>query len=164
METTAPSQWKKNVSEVLEVPSGNKCRAHKKPLQAFLKAGMIPNSLMPIVQSWMKKAQGKGGPIEVDINVEDTQQVIDMLQLLDNVVIECLDEPKVLPVPDDEADRDTKLLYVDEVSFEDKNFIYAWALGGVEDLKSFLDQQSPDVGSVSGSASVDGTAEPAVGA
>lgn len=160
-EASSASEWKKSAFQVVEVPSGNKCKAHRKPLQAFVKAGMIPNSLMPIVTLWLKKAQGGGKDIEADIDLDNMEQVTDMLDLVDNVVIDVLDDPKVYPVPvpaegEMEApERDPEKLYIDEVAFDDKQFIYGWALGAVESLESFRKERKGTVGSISAGEDVE---------
>jgi hypothetical protein len=160
-EASSVSSWKQKKSTVLTVPSGETCLAHKRPLQGFLKAGVIPNSLMPIILQWMKKAQGGKTTTDLsqEIDIENTQQVTDMLDLIDIVVIDVVDEPKVNPVPKEEDPdneeydpnfkRDDETLYVDDLQFDDKVFIYGWALGGIDDLATFLQEQQGDVGAVS---------------
>lgn len=164
-EATSASNWRKSVQTTdLRVPSGNICKA-KKPsgLGHFLKAGSVPNSLMPIIQKHMNDK------IEVDLEklgkevLDDPAKIADMLVMMDTVVLATVEQPVVLPVPKfterdaqagvippgmdigdvvPESLRDPDCLYVDEVDMEDKTFIFQWAMGGTRDLERFREQQT----------------------
>jgi len=45
--------------------------------------------------------------------------------------------PPVLPIPENEQNRDPELLYVDEVLDDDKVFVFQWVTGGTRDLEQF---------------------------
>jgi hypothetical protein len=156
-EAMTAKQWKskKSTIEPVEVPSGNMARIRRKPLQVFIKAGLIPNDLLPIVKNAMKKGKVE---IKADEIMEDMNMVTSVLDLIDIVVVECVAEPKVYPAPLQEKDRDDDKLYVDEVDWEDKQFVYKYALGAVADLETFRQQQEDDVEPVQSGKDVESAA------
>jgi hypothetical protein len=156
---TTKTQWKKTVGGTeLEVPSGNVALVRRLGLQVFVKKGVIPNSLMPMVN----KAISSG---EFDVKDEleglNEQMLEDIIALYDAILLECVVEPHVSPVPllsqvhvdaglcgpDDIGNpvpyalRDQEELYVDEVDFQDKVFIFQWVVGGTRDVESFRAEQ-----------------------
>lgn len=165
--TTAPKKqavttakgWKRGIAaHDLEVPSGNVARVRREPMQAFITKGIIPNSLLTIVQ----KAVDTGQEVDFKLDELTTEQILEMMSLLDAVIVECVEAPQVHPVPywtDDNAvagecapeevgkviplvQRNQDLLFVDEVDMEDKNFIFQWVVGGTADLAAFRSQQT----------------------
>lgn len=162
-EATTPQQWKKAKKSNLEpvdVPSGNQAIIRRKPLDAFLRAGLIPNELLPIIQDALKSGKAEIGSEELLADSKKTRAAFD---LIDTIVIECMVEPKVYPIPKKEEDRDEKKLYVDEVDWEDKEFVYQYAVGAVVDLKSFRSKQAELMASVSPSDDVAGAPVEPVG-
>lgn len=152
---TAVAQWKKSVEgQPLDVPSGNTALVRNVGMQVFLKRGLVPNSLMPYVRQAMT---GK----EVELKAEDISesQLEDMIALFDAVVCYCVVQPKVLPVPAEDEERDPASLYVDEVDFDDKQFIFQWVVGGTRDVEQFRKEQAASMGSVRGGATVASKAE-----
>lgn len=168
---TAPSpvsDWKeRSRPHVVRVPSGHMALLQRRPLAAFWKAGLIPNSLMPIVRKSIASGQA------VDSEEWDDQKLRDMMLLVDTITIECTIEPQVSPVPvckecrrekSDEIhaqhaylgeERSDDLLYVDEVDFDDKAFIYQWAVGVVDDVSGFRKTARGDVEPVSSGEDVE---------
>ena len=152
---TPATQWKKSGQGVaLDVPSGNTALVRNVGMQVFLTRGLVPNSLMPLVR---KAMSGKELDLKVDDITED--QLTDMLALFDAVTVYCVVEPAVLPVPADGEERDSTALYVDEVDFDDKQFIFQWVVGGTKDLEKFRAEQAASVESVRRGATVAGKAE-----
>lgn len=149
----APSsvqQWKKAAQGVpLEVPSGNTALVRNVGMQVFLQKGLVPNSLMPIVR---KAMSGKDPDIKLNDITED--QLQDMLALFDAVVVHCVVQPEVQPVPADGEERADDVLYVDEVDFDDKQFIFQWVVGGTRDLEKFREEQAASLESVRRSAAM----------
>lgn len=153
--TTAATEWKKQAQGVpLEVPSGNTCLARPVGMQVFLQQGMVPNSLMPIVNAAIN--EGKQFSLkELDLTPE---KITDVMTLVDAVVCFVVTEPKVYPTPmrptgDGEGDtafqepvpveeRDDSRLYVDEVDLEDKMFIFQFSVGGTRDVERFRAEQA----------------------
>lgn len=161
---TSASAWRQSAEQgtPLVVPSGNTCLVKPSSgLQAFVKKGAIPNSLMPIVQEAIKKGEA---PSLEKMETEDPQQLIqDIMEMADNIVLTVVLQPRLVPVPtqlteDDEEieiplhDRDKleDALYIDEVDFEDKFFIFNWAVGGTADLEQFRKEFAGVVGPVPG--------------
>lgn len=153
---TSASDWKReSAGYPLEVPSGNVALVRPVGMQAFLRKGIVPNSLREIA---MEAIQRKKAP---EIKVEDLapEQIEDMLDLFDAVTVFCTVEPKVLPAPKDETgeviafdDRDDpgNALWVDEVDLEDKVFIFQYACGGTRNLESFRAEYNRRLESISG--------------
>ena len=134
-QVTSAQAWKKAASEgtPLTVPSNNTCLVRTPGMEVFVRKGLIPNSLMPIVQEAM--AKGKA-PKSLDMPA-DPKMLDEMMDLMDAVTIYCVLEPKVSPTPAEGAIRDEETLYVDEVDFNDKLFIFQFAVGGTSDLEKF---------------------------
>jgi len=161
---------------IVEVPGGRHAKIRRRPIETFYKEGLIPNSLMPVVRDAILKGE--------DFNIEDfnDSQVIDLLSVMDMMVVECVEEPRVYPIPvcrtcegkgtveaeKGPKDKKTKIqidcpacegkgkeervsgrVYVDEVPFDVKNFVYAYVIGGVDDLESFLAEANGSVEPVS---------------
>lgn len=134
---------KSNRMAILTLPSGATIKV-KNPggLRMFMKNGVIPNSLLPMVEEAINggtepdlKALSKDGEISLDI-------VQDMMSLIDHVTVTCWVLPPVLPVPENEEDRDEELLYADEVMDDDKLFVFQWVTGGTKDLERFRQEQA----------------------
>lgn len=149
-------EWKKSGStdHDIEVPSGNVAKVRRKPMDALMAAGIIPNSLMPIVQEALQSGK------EPDLNPEEltADQMEGVLQLVDGVVVSCTLQPHVSPIPADEADRDESKLYVDEVLMKDKMFIFQFVVGGTADVESFREEQGQRLEPVPASEDVAGDA------
>lgn len=152
------------------VPSGNTARMRRPGLDTFLRLGLIPNSLMSIISGHISKAKD-GKPADLDDVgaemaklMEDPVKLGDILQFADNVLIHCAVEPEVHPVTSGQEARNNDWLYVDEVDFDDKMFIFQWAVGGTEDLETFRAEQAAGVGAVVPSAAASDASEQSGGA
>lgn len=156
---TPVQSWKAKVKgHAIQVPSGNVCLMRKVGLQVFMKQGIIPNSLMPIVQKAI--SQGKP-PSNKDLEALSSNESLmdDMMELMDEVTLFCVIEPRVERVPRDDQGaiipigddrRSDNLLYVDEVDIEDKMFIFNVAVGGTSDLERFRQESAAHMEDVSG--------------
>lgn len=153
---TTATEWKKKSAQgvPLQVPSGNTALVRNPGMEVFLRKGLVPNSLMPLVR------QGMTGK-ELDVKAEDItdDQLNDLVSLFDAVTCYCVIDPPVAPVPAQESERDPETLYVDEVDFEDKQFIFQWAVGGTRDVEQFRKEQAASVDAVRGGAAMAGKAE-----
>lgn len=147
---TSAKAWKKAATEgiLIRVPSGNTCRMKTPGMEVFIKEGIIPNALLPVVQSMMAKG-GEATDEEVSELMGDPEVLNKIFQLADAVTVYCCLDPEVHEVPADPAERDDDLLYVDEVDFTDKMFIFSVATGGTQNLERFREQSGLDVGIVS---------------
>jgi hypothetical protein len=134
--------FKKRMGGVMELPSGAVVKL-KNPggMRAFLKSGVIPNSLMGIIQKAMNTGKKPDMSELAPEGKLDDKMLEDMSDMMDAVAIQCIIEPPVLPKPADEADRSEDLLYIDEFPDDDKQFIFQWVSGGVKDLEAFRRQR-----------------------
>lgn len=137
--TTPVSEWKKS-NAPLELPSGKFMKIRDVGFQAFVKSGVIPNSLMSVVQSSIDR--GVEPELDVKEMTENPEQLNDLLDMVDNVVCFVAISPEVYKVPKNQNDRDDELLYVDEVDDEDKMFIFGVCTGGTRDLEQFRREQA----------------------
>lgn len=167
-EVTPIQGWKRPAApKPLTVPSGNVALVRRKPLEALWKQGMIPNSLLPLVQKAIKSGEKVK---HEDVEAWTEEHMSDIVELIDRVVVDCVVKPKVAPVPlDDDGnevpyeDRDQDKLYVDEVDDEDKAFIYQYVTGGTDDVARFRAEQATGLEIVPDGEDVDGSSEPAAG-
>lgn len=133
-EVTPVSAWKARAGgQPLELPSGNVALVRVPGMQAFVASGIIPNSLMPIVNEAIEKHTTPS----MEEVMANTNMLRDMTVFMDNVVIHCFTEPKVHHVPNPGVDREPDKLYVDEIDAEDKSFVFQLACGGTRDLERF---------------------------
>ena len=144
---TSASTWKKKTvgGTLISVPSGNTALVRAPGMQVFLENGVIPNALMPIIRDAMNKGTA---PKEEDMTemLSDPEKLKDLIELANSVAVYCCIDPKVEAVPTDEAGvvipmgdprRDDEILYIDEVDFNDKMYIFNFAVGGPADLAQF---------------------------
>lgn len=181
MSASPARQWKRHTApQEITVPSGNVALVRRPDsIRVFMSEGFIPNSLLPIVERSIKSG---GGEDSVDTE-ELTKEVLsnsalltDMAQMQDNIVLKCVVEPLVAPIPKytqkhvDEGlvteqfvgteipfghphrehgyTEETLPLFVDEVDAEDKKFIYQFCMGGTADLERFRDKSAATVAAV----------------
>ena len=149
---TPVSQWKqKGQPTPLELPSGNTCLVRPVGMDAFIKQGIIPNTLLGLVQKSLKAGTAE----EMDDldeftaeALEDPEKLQSIFEVADSVTVYCVVEPPVHPVPTDRDAREADLLYVDEIDLDDKLFIFNFAVGGSRDLEAFRQQTAGGVGPV----------------
>lgn len=170
--------FKKRLGGIFELPSGLVVKL-KNPggMQAFLKAGTIPNSLMGIIKSSMDKGTAPSvGDFTKEDNTLDPEILSSMTEMLDQVALATIVAPTIFPLltqadidewnstreegSDSWAEsiediRQDDRLYVDELPMDDKQFIFQWINGGTTDLETFRKQQREGmetVGAVQGLA------------
>lgn len=150
---TAISDFKKKAGGIMELPSGAFVKVRNPGgMKAFLEAGIVPNSLMTIVnnaletgtQPDMSKLSGEDGQM-------DEKTLNEMLELMDNITIMVVKDPVISPAPGSEDDRSDDELYIDELDTEDKMFLFQWATGGTRDLEQFRSELADGVEHLSGS-------------
>lgn len=148
MTATRASQWQsktpgRGVEHEVPLPSGNTCMAIRPGMDTFISIGIIPNSLMSIISKSIDQAQ-KGKAVDDEKLLEemmgDPGKIQDIMQLVDAITLFIVKDPVVhkAPAPGDPRVPDT--MYVDMVDFEDKMFLFQWAVGGVESLEAFRQQ------------------------
>lgn len=158
--------WKQSTLEGMElpVPSGHTCRVRRpQGMQVFIEKGVIPNSLMPIVEEALT---GKKPDLDALAReaMADPSKLRAITELQDAVVVDVVMEPTVAPIPTFTAQdvedgncteeevgtlipfgheaRDDEVLYVDEVDAEDKAFIFQFAVGGTKDIERFRERSA----------------------
>lgn len=145
---TSVAEWKKSASDTIELPSGKFMRIRKIGMQALVAAGVIPNSLMSIMQSALDK--GKGVEDKVMANMaQNPDSLIDMVMMMNRITCMIAYEPQVHMPPKNEADRDEELLYADEVDEVDKSFLFQLVSGGTSDLETFRQEHAASMDAVS---------------
>lgn len=149
---TSVAAWKKSsASPMLTLPSGNTMRVKKIGLQALMKTGIMPNSLMTYAQNAVKKGK-KEEVTEVDMLeiLQDEKQVKEIAKFMDEVTIICAEEPQVHRLPAEGVEKDDDLLYVDEVDDEDKMFLFQVVTGGTTEVETFREEHASNVAAVRG--------------
>lgn len=150
-------EFKSRMGGIQELPSGLTVKLRNPGgLLAFMDAKNIPNSLLAIIQRSL--GQGKAPEAEelMSKNGEIDPEMLDgMKQMMDAVALRCIVKPPIAPAiteedlvdhnrqyPDDQIDdlddlREDDVLYIDEIPFDDKMFIFQWVSGGTRDLEEF---------------------------
>ena len=160
---TPVSAWKAKTGrgEPIKLPSGNVALIDTPGMRQFLARGHIPNSLMSIVS----EAIEDGKPPDMSQVKMDQQTLLDFMDTIDSVCLDCVIEPKLHPANDEEgnyirpSERDPDLLYVDEVDEDDKIFVFNRAVGGTADLTQFRQELAAGMESVSSSKDVESKTE-----
>lgn len=166
-EVSSIKDFKRRTQAIVTLPSGFKVKLRNPGgMQAFFSTGLIPNSLMNIVNQGIKTGDVSMKDLSPDGNVDD-KMISDMSRLMDDIALRCMVEPKLNPVPNEKdlaawnkANKDNKLtdvedlrsddkLYVDEIDEEDKLFIFHWMSSGVTDLETFRNRQKQGVDTLS---------------
>lgn len=149
LKVSSAADFKKRVTGIFELPSGMVVKLRNPGgLKAFVDAGTIPNSLMPIVDNALKGNKTTADDIKATPEDVSLKMVEEMVNFLDVLNIKCWVEPKLNPVPENDEDRDDDLVYVDEVEDMDKMFVFQWLAGGTKDLERFRQQYSQDLESL----------------
>jgi hypothetical protein len=147
---TDASTWKKTTqAPLLTLPSGNVMRVQKIGLQALMKTGKMPNSLMAYADRAVKKGKKQEVTDEDMVKVlQDEDQLREISNFMDTVTIICAQEPKVYPVPEEGVERDDDLLYVDDIDEDDKSFLFQAVMGGTTDVETFRAERAGNVAAV----------------
>ena len=176
--TSSIADFKRKNGGLIELPSGLVVKLRQKGgMRAFLASGIIPNSLMGIIQEAINKGSvpDMSGIIKDD-GTMDEAMINDMLVLTDRVVVDVMVSPPVQPAPteqdmaewnrkhkaikdkitelDDERLRDENSLYVDEMDDEDKMFIFQWVTGGTRDVEQFRKELASTMDDLAGQPSL----------
>lgn len=184
-EVSSAKGWKRNKGEEIELPSGNVALVKRPGPQALLSKGILPDTLMPIVQQAIRS--GKGLKTEdVGALLKDPQSLVHMLDAMDRLLVEVVVEPPVhyhrklvvkgkedvggvtagpaygedewVLIPEDERDNDA-YIYTDDVDEEDKMFIFNYAVGGTRDLETFRREHAAGMGNLPDGSGDEDTSE-----
>lgn len=132
--------------KIIELPSGRAVRVRMPGMQAFLRAGLIPNELLPIVMASVNEASAAD---DADLKKlqQDPNMLIKLSDSMDDIFAYCVTEPQFHSIPKNEAGvpdeklKEEGVLYVDLVDLEDKTYIFNVAVGGTRDLEKFRAEQ-----------------------
>jgi hypothetical protein len=139
---------KQTTSQVKELPSGLHMELRRVSLQGLMRSGEMPNNLMVIAQRAMSMGEDLTDE-EIAELAQDPDKLAEITLLMDVVVVDSAVNPPVHATPRDGVERDSKLLYVDELMDDDKSFIMGFALGGTDDLEQFRSATTTSVAPVS---------------
>lgn len=137
VEVTGISGWKsKAAGSPTELPSGNVAIIKNPGMQTFVAAGIIPNSLMPMVTAALKKHEAPS-ELDMDTVLQSPEMLRDMTMFMDEVVIRCFVEPRIYPTPPAGVEPQNDRVYIHELDEMDKTFVFQFAVGGTRDLERF---------------------------
>jgi hypothetical protein len=151
------TNWKRTGEEDVLLPSGNVAKVRRPGPVALLASGVMPDSLMPIINEAIRSGKGLA-PEKTKEMIQDQDSIFEMLDGIDRAVIKIVVEPKVAyhrqeiggewsDIP--QADRDTdEFIYTDEIDLDDKMFLFQFAVGGTRDLETFRRQSDASLGSL----------------
>jgi len=179
LRATSARAWKKSggVGETftLPLPSGNVATVTRPGLESMLTSGDIPDSLLGLAQASIDKGQGKKTEAELDDQAvadiaEDPSKWLPMLDAVDRIAARLIVEPKVeyakwqIDGSDEwevipEEDRFEGILYTDELSLDDKFFVFDFACGDSADLERFHAEHAGRVERVLDRDEVQGSSE-----
>lgn len=166
---TSTDEWLADQQgQLVELPSGKVVRMIMPGMQAFVRADIIPNELMPLVL----KAIDEQEPMS-EQDVRDLQKdpaiLLKMADAFDGIFIFCVVEPRfeLAPTPEDvelynsrhpdepvEGPDELRVrgtLYVDRVNMDDKAYVFQCAVGGTRDLETFRAESRAQLEAVSAS-------------
>lgn len=140
---TRSSEWRKTPQEgeLVELPSSNVIRCKRPGMPHFVEMGMVPNPLLSIIDASLHHQKTP----DVAALVESEEKLDATAKFMDEVWVYCVTEPKSAFRPEDEADHDDDLLYVDDVELEDKIFVFQLACGGTRSVERFREQRLTDM-------------------
>lgn len=158
---TAPE----GTTERLTLPSGQTADCVRLGMQGMVEAGILndADTLTGMVdQQHVRKVRGaKGRPdgeaIDAASLMKDPESMKRIILLVDRAVPHIVMKPVVRLHLEDLPDGGTKLIpvekrktdvYTDQIGFEDKMFLFNWAVGGSPDVDRFLVESGNAVGSV----------------
>lgn len=185
---SAKRQWTRAKAHEIEVPSGNTALVKRPGMEVFLLEGLLPDALMPMVQDAISSGKGlpqkKVDEMKSDMNaLADMMDAMDRVTA--RIVVEpkvlwhkrpkvdgngepvtenykvgdTIKERQVLEtIPEDERIDQDGVFYTDDIDYEDKSFLFQYAVGGTADLERFRLESSEAVAPVSPEPDVEGSA------
>lgn len=149
--------------EDLRMPSGQLAHVRKPGVQGLINAGVLHSldSLSGIVDGVVKKAEGKVTAEDVDVQalLADPSKLEAMIHVIDRVVCHVVLKPTVHMTPNDVTRRKPGVIYADMIDFEDKMFIFNFAVGGTREVARFREESALPVGGLADVAGYGGSSE-----
>ncbi len=156
MTATSGKAWRARTEEV-QLPSGNVAELRKPDVLALvMRNGGIPDVLT---------AQVMGGLVDENAKPPEfgAKELGQLLEMLNVVTRACFVNPRIVDKAEAELADDE--LRIEHVSMEDKQFVFAWAIGGGDGsaVQNFLAQQAQRLDALSHGAGVGDATGGAVG-
>lgn len=85
--------WKRNKGEDLTLPSGNVALIGRPGPATLLNGGVLPDTLMPIVEKAIKSGKGMRSQDNADI-MKDPEKVLAALDAMDRLMVVVVEDPK----------------------------------------------------------------------
>lgn len=157
-------------TQYTDLPSGNTVKVRPIPITDLLAENILPDALTAMVQEMLSKQDGTAKPEvsqeEVHSLMASPQKIAEMFDIFDRVAAKVVVEPDCQyhrrlvegsdteweTIPEEE--RDEEVLYADDMDFDDKSFLFQFAVGGTKDLERFRAGSVAAVGSMAAVTSV----------
>jgi hypothetical protein len=156
--------------ERVTLPSGQTADVKRLGMEGLVSAGLLneTDTLTSMIdQKHIRRVRGgkKADTDEINVGslIKDPKALGKIMLLVDRATPHIVEKPPVklhledLPdgstrlIPDDERDES---VYTDQIGFEDKMFLFNYAIGGSADVDRFLDESSAAVAGVATKPSV----------
>lgn len=152
---TAWAEPTTNVIEDVTMPSGQLAQVMRPGVEGLIDAGILNevDGLSGIVSAEFlaSKTVGQDGNI-----AKDAKEMLKALEVADKVALLCILQPKLHPKPEDGVSREPGRAYIDQISSEDKMFVFQYVVGGTRDIETFRAQSAAAVGNVQNGKAVPG--------
>ena len=153
---TSPKAWRRagDNGELVELPSGNVVRSIRPGLEGFVELGMVPNSLTAIAEDAIHKNKAP----DPRVIAQDQVKLEETAKFMDEVFVYCVKDPVCAFRPEDPAEHDEDVLYIDDVDMEDKVFLFQFVSGGTRSVQRFREQRLADMAALADESLTTGAA------
>lgn len=127
---SSAAEFRLNRTPLVRLPSGNVMRLKRVGIFDLIEQGQIPQSLST-------QAAAVAGPGLKTMTEDQIRQYIGVVNL---VVCACADDPPVKMRPEEGVAEEAGALYVDELTFFDREAIFKWGCGLANRLQVFQSQ------------------------
>lgn len=123
MVVTSGAAWR--TTEIKTLPSGKVARLRKPDvIDLIMGDGTIPDALTPIIMAGLK---GEQVTDQIDWAKLTPEQIAGLFGLLNKVAAGAFVEPRIVDKP--ESEMGDGEIGIEHVEFNDKNFVFSWAMG-----------------------------------
>ena len=130
---------KYNATKKLEMPSGVVFEVRRPDIVRMIRNGLMPASVAVDISNMTERAvssQKNGKTFQM---TEDEFKKYS--ETLDTITVATVVSPKVKIGDVSDAEYDDGYISIDDIDYQDKNYLFAFANTGTEDLKSFRTQE-----------------------
>lgn len=129
---SSAAEFRRNRNPLVRLPSGNVMRLKRVGIFDVIELGMVPQTLST-------EAAAVAGP---GLKTMTEDQIRKYIGVVNIVVCACADEPTVVmrPAEGEPAAETEDTLYVDELTFFDREAIFKWGCGLASSLQPFRSQ------------------------